>query len=155
MKANEIFDNIYTIPFAEDDYSLNEFINDALAHVSWHLFKRQEEVCYMISECNPPKFKDNIVDVMLEEIYEEFGWIVDYMINHLLISYRFGNVDLGDEGEYHLRESLGEEGWEEFVEAAKKCIWRDYADILGEDQAIEYFKSINRPEYIKAGEDTE
>ena len=148
MKAQEVFDCIYTRPFAEDDYTLNDFIKNALRNVSWGLFERQEEFCHMISECNPPKLKDNAIDVMREEIRKEFSWIVDYMINYLLISYRLGNVDLGDEGEWYLRAGFNAEEWDNFNKAINAYIWEDYVKYLGVEEAKKHFEKINRPEYI-------
>lgn len=152
MKAEEIFDCIYTRPYAEDDYLLNDYVDEILRRVSWHLFERQEDICFMISERNPPMLKNEAVDIIEAECRKELGWLVDYMIMRLLISYRLSNIDLGEEGEYELRQGLGDEDYEDFEKAAREYIYRDYVKFLGTEKTNLYFEKIGRPEYIPAKE---
>lgn len=150
---NEVFDCIYTRPYAKDDALLNDFVDDIIHHVSWKMFENQEEICYMISEKNPPMLKDNVIDYMRQVINSELGWwLRDYIICRMLISYRMSNVDLGEEGEWYLRDSLGDESWNEFNDAANQYIWNDYVKYLGKDKAKAYFEKINRPEFIPVQE---
>ena len=148
MKANEVFDCIYTRPFSDDDYSLNDYINQQLHDVSWRLFERQQDICFNIVERNPPMLKNEAPDIIFRECRKAFNWVYDYMTIRLLISYRLNNIDLGEEGEWTLRDALGDEEYEEFEKAARKYIFEDYAKNLGVDKAISYFKKIDRPEFI-------
>ena len=152
MEKDEVFDCMYTRPYAEDDALLNDFINDLIRHVSWKMFTHQEEVCYTIAEKNPPMLKDNVIGFLRTAINNELGWVRDYVVCRMLMSYRLSNVDLGEEAELYLRDSLGEEQWAEFEEAAKKFIWNDYAKFCGVKGAKDYFTRIDRTEYIPAEE---
>ena len=108
MEKDEVFDCMYTRPYAEDDALLNDFINDLIRHVSWKMFTHQEEVCYTIAEKNPPMLKDNVIGFLRTAINNELGWVRDYVICRMLMSYRLSNVDLGEEAELYLRDALGE-----------------------------------------------
>lgn len=152
MKENEVFDCIYTRPYADDDALLNDFVEDVIRQVSWKMFENQEEICYMISEKNPPMLKDNVIDYMRQVINSEFGWLRNYIVCRMLISYRMSNIDLGEEGEWYLRDSLGDESWNEFNDAANQHVWDDYVKYLGKDRAKTYFERINRSEFIPAQE---
>lgn len=149
MKVHEVYDHILTRPYAEDDYLLNTFVEETMRRVSWKLFEHQEYVLYMANETETgiPLLKDNAVENMRDCVNEEFGWIRSYIITHLLMSYRLGNIDLGEEGEWWLREELGEEEYLEWESRARRAIYQDYAQNLGEDKADEYFKKIGRFHY--------
>lgn len=148
MKENEVFDCIYTRPYAEDDALLNDFVDNIFRRVSWKMFENQEQICYMISEKNPPMLKDNAIEYMRAAINSELSWLRNYIICRMLISYRMSNVDLGEECEWYLHDELGKENWEDFTQKINKYIWNDYAKYLGEDGAKKYFEKINRLEYI-------
>lgn len=147
MNVNEIFDCMYTRSYAEDDYLLNDFVEELFHRLSWKMFEHQEEICYTIAEKNPPMLKDNVIEYMRQAINNELGWVRDYIICRMLISYRLSNVDLGEEAEWYLKESLGDE-WNNFDKKANEYIWNDYVKFLGATKAKEYFEKINRPEYI-------
>ena len=66
----------------------------------------------------------------------------------MLISYRMGNVDLGKEAEWYLREEFDDDDWKQFNNVMNKYVWDDYCKYLGPEKAKEYFKKINRPEFI-------
>ena len=152
IKTNEmkdVFDCIFTRPFAEDDYPLNDFVDNLTRSLSWYMFKHQEEICYMISEKNPPMLKDNVIERMQNYLNTEFGWIRNYIICRMLISYRMANVDLGEEGEWYLREEFNDEEWDQLNDALNKYVWNDYCKYLGPDKAREHFEKINRPEFIQ------
>ena len=152
IKTNEmkdVFDCIFTRPFAEDDYPLNDFVDNLTHSLSWYMFKHQEEICYMISEKNPPMLKDNVIERMQNYLNTEFGWIRNYIICRMLISYRMANVDLGEEGEWYLREEFNDEEWDQLNDALNKYVWNDYCKYLGPDKAREHFEKINRPEFIQ------
>lgn len=145
---DQIFDCIFTHPYADDDYSVNELIDDFTIRLSRKMFDRQEEICYMIDEKNPPMLKNNVIEFMQNYLNIEFGWIRNYIICRMLISYRMSNVDLGDEGEWYLREEFSEEEWANFNNIMNDYVWSDYVQFLGEEKAKEYFIKINRPEFI-------
>lgn len=156
MKLNkmvDVFDCIYTRPYADDEVTLNEEIDRIMKDLSWKMFEDQQKICYNITEKNPPMLKDNVIDYMREKINQEFAWIREYIICKMLISYRLSNVDLGDEATYYLKEVFDEEEWAELNEAINHYIWEDYSGMIGEEKAIEYFNRINRPEFIFKEED--
>ena len=156
MKVHEVYDHIFTRPYAEDDYLLNTFVEETMRRVSWKLLEHQEDILYMASETETgiPMLKDNAIDGMRTCINGEFGWIRGYMITHLLMSYRLGNIDLGPEGEWWLREELGEEEYLEWESRARKAIYQEYAQNLGEEAADRYFEKIGRLNY-KTGDVTD
>ena len=154
-EMKDVFDCPYTRPYADDDVTLNTEIDRIIGTVSWHMFEDQSKFCYNITEKNPPMLKDNVVDYMRQQINREFGWIREYIICKLLISYRMSNVDLGDEATWYLQNGFDEESWKELNDAINHHIWEDYSKNLGKDKAIEYFTRINRPEYIFEEEDGE
>lgn len=149
MKVHEVYDHIVTRPYAEDDYLLNTFIDETMRRVSWKLFEHQNDILYMANETETgiPVLKDNALETMRDYISGEFSWIRSYIITHLLMSYRLGNIDLGLGGEWWLREELGEEEYLEWESRARKAIYQEYAQNLGEDKAAEYFKKIGRFHY--------
>ena len=143
------YDSIYTRPYAEDDYPLNDFVERVMRRVSWRLFENQENICYMLNETNTvPKLKDNIIEYMQTVIDQEFGWIRSYIISRILIEYRLSNIDLGDEGSWWLEEELGHEEYEKFEKIAREYIYKDYVKILGIEKANEYFNRIGLSDYI-------
>lgn len=145
---DQVFDCIYTRPFAEDDALLNDFIEGLIRQLSWEMFKHQDEICYNISQKNPPMLKDNVIEYMRNVLNVKMGFVRDYIISRMLISYRMSNVDLGSEGEWYLRESFNDKDWTVFNEAMNKYVWDDYCKYLGPEKAKEHFKKINRPEFI-------
>lgn len=145
---DQVFDCIYTRPFAEDDALLNDFIDDLIHQLSWEMYRHQDEICYDISQKNPPMLKDNVIEHMQNILNVKMGFVREYIISRMLISYRMSNVDLGSEGEWYLRESFDDESWIEFNEAMNKYVWDDYCKYLGSEKAKEYFEKINRPEFI-------
>ncbi len=149
MKVHEVYDHILTRPYAEEDYLLNTFIEEILRRVSWKLLENQEKIVYMANEREDgiPLLKDNVIETMRDYVNDEFGWIRSYIITRLLMSYRLGNIDLGEEGEWWLREELGEEEYLEWESRVRKAIYEDYAKHLGEEKADAYFERIGRINY--------
>lgn len=145
---DQVFDCIYTRPFADDDALLNDFINDLIHQLSLEMFEHQEEICYNISQKNPPMFKNNVIEHMQNVLDIKMGFVRNYIISRILISYRMSNVDLGFEGEWYLRESFDDESWVDFNKAMNKYVWDDYCKYLGLEKAKEYFTKINRPKFI-------
>lgn len=149
---DQVFDCIFTRPFAEDDYSANELVDELTFRLSRKMFEHQEEICHMISEKNPPMLKDNVIEFMQNHLNTEFGWIRNYIICRMLISYRMSNVDLGFEGEWYLREEFDDESWAEFSKAMNKYVWDEYCKYLGVEKTKAYFERIGRPEFIMEGD---
>jgi hypothetical protein len=145
---NQVFDCIFTRPYADDTLLANELVDRLTFLLSKEMFKHQEEVCYMISEKNPPMLKDNVIEYMQNCLNTKFGWIRNYIICRMLISYRMSNVDLGESGERYLREEFTEEEWEEFNQAMNRYVWDDYCKFFGPEKTKEHFEKINRPEFI-------
>ena len=152
-KMVDVFDCIYTRPYADNEVTLNEEIDRIIKNLSWKMFEDQQKICYNITEKNPPMLKDNVIDYMRQQINLDFSWIREYIICKMLISYRLSNVDLGDEATYYLKKVFDEEEWTELNEAINRYIWNDYSSMIGKEKAIEYFNRINRPEYIYKEED--
>jgi len=151
MKLDEmkdVFDCIYTRPYGDDAVTLNDEIEQIVKTLSWHMFEDQNKICYNIAEKNPPMLKDNVIEYMRQDINRQLSWIREYIICKMLISYRLSNVDLGDEATLYLKEGFDDEEWAELNDAINHYIWHDYADMIGEEKAIEYFTRINRPEFI-------
>lgn len=145
---SKVYDCIFTRPYAEDDYTLNDFVNTLSRELSWYMFKHQDEICFNISEKNPPMLKDNAIDFMQNFLKTQFGWVCNYIICRMLISYRMSNVDLGDEGTEYLREEFDSEGWSEFNKTMNKYVWEDYVKFLGVEKTKAYFEKIGRPEFL-------
>lgn len=151
---NEVFDCMYTRPFAEDDALLNDYVDRIVHQVSWDMFEHQEEICYMINEKNPPMLKDEAIDYMRQRINARLSWIREYIVAKMLISYRLGNVDLGDEGDWYLKDELGtdEDGqYDEFEQAVRNYVYNDYVKAIGKEHADDYFKRIGREDWIVDG----
>lgn len=147
-EAQEMFDCIFTRPFAEDAVTLNEFVDDLIRHLSWRLFRHQNEICFNISEKNPPMLKENAITYMQNALNAELSWVRKYVICRMLIEYRIANIDLGEEAEWYLHEEFEDEEWEALNQAINRYIWNDYASVLGAESARAYFERIGKPEYI-------
>lgn len=152
-EMNKVFDCLYTRSYADDNVTLNDEIEQIAKTLSWHMFEDQNKICYNITEKNPPMLKDNVIEYMRQDINRQFSWIREYIICKMLISYRLSNVDLGDEATWYLKEGFDDEEWAKLNDAINHYIWHDYADMMGEEKAIEYFTRINRPEFIFKEED--
>lgn len=149
MIVEKIYDSIYTRPYAEEDELLNDYVDRILHNVTWKLFEDQRNICYMINEKNPPMLKDNFIEVATRHIENEFGWLREYLLIRLLIEYRLSNLDLGEENEEWLKDMLGEEEYENFEKIAKEYIYKDYVEMLGQEEADLYFEKIGRLEEYK------
>ena len=149
MNVHDVYDCIDTRPYADDDHLLNDFVEDILHHVSWKLFQHQTDFVCMAHEREDgiPLLKDNVIEVIDRQIDSELSWLYGYMTTRLLMSYRLNNIDLGDEGTQWLRDDLGDELYLEWESRARKHIYDEYARILGEEKAEEYFKKIGRLHY--------
>lgn len=132
----------YEQPYAEDDSLLNEFIEDALRRISWRLFDNQEKVVYMANETDNgiPKMREDAIDYIRMVARNELGWLVNYMVNRILVSYMKGNIDPSEEVKWWFKEDLPEGDDEEFWKEINEYIWQDYAKVLGEEKTAELWE---------------
>lgn len=132
----------YEQPYAEDDSLLNEFIEDALRRTSWKLFGNQEKVVYMANETDNgiPKMREDAIDYIRMVARNELGWLVNYMVNRILVSYMKGNIDPSEEVKWWFKEDLPEGDDEEFWKEINEYIWQDYAKVLGEEKTAELWE---------------
>ncbi len=132
----------YEQPYAEDDFLLNEFIEDALRRTSWKLFENQEKVVYMAYETDNgiPKMREDAIDYIRMVARNELGRLVSYMVNRILVSYMKGNIDPSEEIKWWFKEDLPEGDDEQFWKEINEYIWQDYAKVLGEEKTAELWK---------------
>lgn len=146
-KEFEAIDCMYTQPFAEENALLNDFVDRIVLAVSWEMFKHQEQICYNITECTPPKLKDGTIEYMRNIIRNECGFLSHYIIMRILISYRASNIDLGDEGDWYLQDEFGEE-YPDVDRQLREYVYNDYLKYLGKEEADNYFRRIGREDWI-------
>lgn len=132
----------YEQPYAEDDSLLNEFIEDALRRTSWKLFGNQEKVVYMANETDNgiPKMREDAIDYIRMVARNELGWLVNYMVNRILVGYMKNNIDPSEEVKWWFKEDLPEGDDEEFWKEINEYIWQDYAKVLGEEKTAELWE---------------
>lgn len=153
MMMDETYSSLAARPYAGNGELLNDLVSHILKRVSWDLLTHQEEIAYSASECPDgiPMLRENAIACINKYIDAEFSWLRQYIITHVLMSYRLDNIDLGEEGEEWLREELGTEGYAEWESRARRAIYADYAKMLGEEEAAAYFEKIGRS-YYKDGD---
>lgn len=132
----------YEQPYAEDDSLLNEFIEDALRRTSWKLFGNQEKVVYMANETDNgiPKMREDAIDYIRMVARNELGWLVNYMVNRILVGYMKNNINPSEEVKWWFKEDLPEGDDEEFWKEINEYIWQDYAKVLGEEKTAELWE---------------
>jgi hypothetical protein len=132
----------YEKPYAEDDIKLNDFIEDALRHLSWELFRNQDKILYMANETDNglPKMRDGAIDYIRITTNNKLNWLVTYMINRILVAYLKGNIEPSEEIKRRFNEDLPEEDCEEFWADIDEYIWNDYAKCLGEKRTAELWE---------------
>lgn len=132
----------YEKPYAEDDIKLNDFIEDALRHLSWELFRNQDKILYMANETDNglPKMRDGAIDYIRIITNNKLNWLVTYMINRILVAYLKGNIEPSEEIKRWFNEDLPEEDCEEFWADIDEYIWNDYAKYLGEERTAELWE---------------
>lgn len=132
----------YEQPYAEDDSLLNKFVEDALRRISWRLFENQEDVVYMANETDNgiPKMREGAIDYIHMVARNELGWLVNYMVNRILVSYMKGNIDPSEEVKWWFKEDLPKGDDEQFWKEINEYIWQDYAEVLGEEKTAELWK---------------
>ena len=132
----------YEKPYAEDDIKLNDFIEDALRHLSWELFRNQDKILYMANETDNglPKMRDGAINYIRIITNNKLNWLVAYMINRILVAYLKGNIEPSEEIKQRFNEDLPEEDCEEFWADIDEYIWNDYAKYLGEEKTAELWK---------------
>lgn len=134
--------DFYEAPYAEDDTLLNNFVEDTLRRVSWKLFENQKEVVYMADETDSgiPRMKEDIIEVIYRAVTSELGWLRDYMVSRILVSYLKGNIESNDEVDWFFKDDLDPEDYAEFRKEIDKHIWDDYAKHLGETRTAQLWE---------------
>ena len=134
--------NWYEQPYAEDDFSLNEFTEDALRRVSWKLFENQKDIVYMANETDNgiPKMREGAINYLYRAINNELGWLINYMVDRILVSYMKGNIDPSEEVKQWFKRNLPEGEDEQFWAEIDDYIWNDYVKHLGEEKTAKLWK---------------
>ena len=135
----------YEQPYADDDTKLNDFVEEHLKRVSWHLFEEQEKIVYMANETENgiPKMKEGAIDEISRQIRSEFGWLINYMVSRILVAYMKGNIEPSEEVKWWFEDDLldpEEDNIGEFWKEINDYIWNDYAKMLGEERTSELWK---------------
>lgn len=131
-------------PYADEDTTLNSWIDNISRHMNWNLFKNQGDYVYMSGELGEgrfPQFKDEIsvYRAYKEAFDEQMSSLFSYLfVRKVLEMHLYSNVDLGSMESY-LREEMGNEEFEEWEAEAKRRIYGEYADKLGEESAKKIF----------------
>lgn len=126
----------YEQPYADDDAKLNDFVEDHLKRVSWHLFEEQEKIVHMANETENgiPKMKEGAIQHIQRAIEREFDWLIGYMTSRILVSYLKGNIDPSDEVKSWFQDDLPEGEDEQFWNEIDDFIWEDYLKNIPEEQ---------------------
>lgn len=135
----------YEQPYADDEDKLNDFIKQALRRVSWHLFDKQEEIVYMANETENgiPKMKEGAIEEISRTVRSELGWLVNYMVNRILVAYMKGNITPSDEVKNWFEDDLcdpEEDNIGQFWKEIDDYIWNDYVKVLGEERTAELWE---------------
>ena len=142
---NDNYKDLRMDSYAEDNATLNNWVDELYKKISREMFKNQEKWIFMSGELGEgrfPQFKD------FESVYNEFdqafnssiGGLFSYLFECFIRDIRLGNVDLGEDMEYELRWSMGDEDYEEWEKKARKAIVDDYVKNLGEENTIRIFE---------------
>lgn len=132
-------------PYAEDEYTLNDYADDCMRHINYDMFKNQEDYLYMSGELGEgrfPQFKDyeHVYRAFEKAFNENIGWFFFYLFNRTILeAHLYGNVDLGESMTQYMKEEFGEKWFEEWEKEAKRRIFDQYKEIIGEKDATELF----------------
>lgn len=132
----------FETPYAENDDLMNDWVESILRRVSWELFERQHDIVKMAYETENgiPVLKDEAIGIIDQVITSKLGWLRSYMIGRILVSYAKGNIDLGEEGHWYMDDQFEPEDAADFWKEIDEYIWRDYAEVLGEERTAELWK---------------
>ena len=146
MELNKVYD---LGKYAEEDTLLNDWIENILNNVKYDMFRCQKNLLYMSNEREDgvPMFNDNAIELIYFLIKDNVSYLTSYMITRLLMEHRLGHIDLGEDCTWWLQEELGDEEFAKWESAARKAIYADYVEGLGEKRAAEYFERIGRSYY--------
>lgn len=132
-------------PYAEDDTLLNDWLDNFIAHIKLRLFKKQEDWVHMAGEFGKgsiPKLKENAIDTIVEAAIDEFGWVLNYIVDRLITEYRLSNIDLDENTISELIFEFDEDGYEEWETECRKRIVEDYKNFMDKDKLIDYFSNL-------------
>lgn len=139
----------YEQPYAEDNAKLNDFIEDALRRISWHLFDKQEKIVYMANETDNgiPKMREGAIQEISQTVHSEFGWLVNYMVSRILVAYMKGNIEPSEEVKLWFEDDLldpEEDNIGEFWKEINDYIWDDYVKVLGEERTAKLWEKWDK-----------
>ena len=132
-------------PYAEDEYTLNDYANDCMVRINYEMFKNQEDYVYMSGELGEgrfPQFRyyEDVYGFFKEAFDNYVGWLFIYLFNRIILeTHLYGNVDLGGDITYYMKEEFGEEWFEEWEKEAKRRIFDQYKEVIGEKDATKLF----------------
>ena len=134
--------DLYLQPYAEDDELLNTWVDTIIHRVSWRLVENQEDWLYMAGEApdtDLPKLKPEAREYIRKMTHVELGWLVSYIVDYLITKYRLSNIELDEETIADLKWDLEDcnGGYEEWENEARKRIFQEYSEFLGEEKAQE------------------
>lgn len=134
----EYFEN----PYAEDDELMNDWVETIIHRVSWELFDHQQDIIKMAHETENgiPVLKDEAIQIIGQVIISELGWLRSYILDRILVSYAKGNIDLGEEGRWHISDQFDPEDAADFWKEIDEYIWQDYAKVLGEEKTAKLWE---------------
>lgn len=136
--------DVYLMPYADDDETLNDWVDDLIRRVMWQLFENQEDWLYMAGEKGTlPVLKDNALDYIRTTIQSESHWLVGYIVRYLIAKYRLSNIELSQEAIDFISEDFEDidGGYETWEEEARRRIYREYKEVLGEEKVKDLVKS--------------
>lgn len=136
---------IYDRLYAEDESLLNDYVKDMLRRISWKLFENQDKTVENSNETENgvPCTKPGVIGLIAHYAEEEFSWLRNYIIFHILFGYARGNIDFDPETEDEIKWELGDT-YDDWRAAVDSYVREDYEKNLGVDRAKEYFKRIGR-----------
>ena len=128
--------NWYEMPYTRDNEKLNDYVEKMLKRASWKLFENQKNIVHMAYETDNgiPKMREGAIDYIYTVVRNEFDWLVDYMVNRILVAYLKGNIEPSDEVKKWFEEDLFEKDADQFWKEIDDYIWDDYVRMLGEEK---------------------
>ena len=136
--------DLFKEPYAEEETTLNEWVDNLVSRINIYLFHHQEDYLYMSGELGEGRFpqlkdEDKVYRAIETAFDSEISWLFQYVMERIVRQLRLSNIDLGESMEDWLREEMGDEYFKEWEEAAKKQIFDDYAEHLGIVDTIKLF----------------
>lgn len=99
-----------------------------------------------LGEGSIPKFKKNAVSAIQDAVYNEFGWLANYMTDRLIAEFRLANIDLNEELIEEMKYNMGgyedenDTTYDEWEAEARERIFKEYEKNLGREKTLELAK---------------